>query len=130
MEISFLIAGALAAFTGMAHSVLGERLIFTRLRNGGLVPNGAAPPISERHTRILWATWHIASVFGLAFAGVLIKLALSPSGTTLRSILLIAIISAYLGSSILVLIGTKGKHPGWIALLAVAVLTWLGAGSS
>ncbi|MBD1209964.1 MAG: hypothetical protein H9535_16135 [Ignavibacteria bacterium] len=33
---------------------------------------------------------------------------------------------AFLSSSFLVLIGTKGKHLGWIILLAIALLIWLG----
>lgn len=38
-----------------------------------------------------------------------------------------AIVYANLGGSVLVLIGTKGRHPGWIALLLVAALTWVRA---
>jgi len=30
--------------------------------------------------------------------------------------------AAYLAASALVLVGTRGRHPGWIALLMVAVL--------
>ncbi len=32
-----------------------------------------------------------------------------------------------LAASGLVLIGTKGRHPGWAGLLGVAVLVWLGS---
>lgn len=28
--------------------------------------------------------------------------------------------------SVLVFVGTLGKHPGWIGLLVVALCTWLG----
>ena len=105
-----------------ASRVLGEILIFRHVRKGGLVPAMGAPPLRERNIRIIWATWHLATVFGWAFAGVLFRLAFghpSPS-----SLILSAIVFAYLGGAILVLIGTKGRHPGWIALSAVAALTW------
>ena len=36
------------------------------------------------------------------------------------------IATAVLASAALVLVGTKGRHPGWIGLLVVAVLAWLG----
>lgn len=122
MQTLLLVAGVIAAVTGLIHSVLGEILIFRHVRNGGLVPAVGAPPLRERNIRIIWATWHLATVFGWAFACVLFRLALGhPSPSVL---ILSAIVFAYLGGAILVLIGTKGRHPGWIALSAVAALTW------
>lgn len=125
MQSLYLLAGTLAAVTGLAHSVLGERLIFRHLRNGTLVPARAAAPLHERHVRILWATWHIGSVFGWGFAGVLFQLAVSPNDASLRSLMVAALCLAYAGSGLLVLVGTRGRHPGWIALLLVAVLAWV-----
>jgi hypothetical protein len=120
MQISFLVAAILAALTGLAHSVLGEILIFRHLRNGSLVPALGAPPLRERNIRILWATWHLATLFGWAFAGVLFQLALGHPISA--SLLTGAIVFAYLGGAVLVLVGTKGRHPGWVALTAVAAL--------
>lgn len=128
MQPWFLAAGLLAAMTGVAHSVLGERLIFRHLRAGSLVPTLGAPPLKERHIRILWATWHIGSVFGWAFAGVLLRLAFAPLDHSFRPLVVSAVVFAYFGASMLVLVGTKGRHPGWIALLLVAVLAWVAAG--
>jgi hypothetical protein len=117
----YLVAAvALAALVGVIHSVLGEILIFRRLP-----PHDGA---SRRHRRpfdILWATWHIASVMGWAFAVVLWKLAAMHEPSPLRGFLLLAIASAYAASGLLVLIGTRGRHPGWIALFGVALLIGL-----
>jgi hypothetical protein len=121
MQIPYLAAATLAAVTGLAHSVLGERLIFRHLRQGGLVPTLAPPPLRQRHVRILWATWHLATLFGWAFAGILLQLGLGRDKST--SLSTAAIVFAYLGGSIFVLVGTRGRHPGWIALAAVALLT-------
>jgi hypothetical protein len=60
---SLLVAAAvIATVTGFVHSLLGERLIFRHLRASSLVPSLPAPPLQSRHVRILWATWHLASV--------------------------------------------------------------------
>ena len=128
MQTLYLIAGVLAAITGLAHSALGEHLIFRHLRTGSLVPANGAPPLRERHVRILWATWHLGSVFGWAFSGVL--LALAASSASPISLLVAAVVFAYLGGAVLVFVGTKGRHPGWAALLAVALLTWVASGAA
>lgn len=130
MQALYFAAGSLALITGILHSVLGELLIFRHLRSGGLVPAMGAPPLRERNIRIIWASWHLGSVFGWAFAGILFQLAIAPHDSSLKAFVLDAIVFANLGGSLLVLIGTKGRHPGWIALLAVAALTWVGAGGA
>lgn len=124
MQIFFFAAGVLALVTGLVHSVLGEILIFRHLRSGGLVPSMGAPPLRERNIRIIWATWHLGTVFGWAFAGVLLRLAFAHHDYSIQALVVSAIVFAYLGGSFLVLVGTKGRHPGWIALLVVAALTW------
>jgi hypothetical protein len=130
VQMLFLVAGILAIATGLAHSVLGEILIFRHLRNGGIVPSMGAPPLRERNIRIIWASWHLITVFGLAFAGVLLRLAFVPQGYSLHSLIVSAIVIAYFGGAVLVLVGTKGRHPGWIALSIVAALTWLAASAA
>ncbi len=127
MHPLYTAAGTLAVVVGIVHSVLGEVLIFRHLRQGGIVPTLDAPPLRERNVRILWATWHLATVFGWAFAGVLFRLASAPDDAAVTAFLPTAIIVANAGGALLVLVGTRGRHPGWIALLAVAALTWLAA---
>ena len=126
MQTSFLAAGVLAFVVGVAHSVLGEILIFRHMRVKGLVPTVGAPLLRERHVRILWASWHIVTVFGWALGAILLQLAFSAHNIGFQAFVEHTIIFAMLASSFLVLIGTKGMHPGWLGLLGVAVLTWLG----
>lgn len=125
MQSLYWIAGLLAAVTGLVRSLLGERLIFRHLRQGTLVPTKAAMQLPERHIRILWATWHLGSVFGWGFAGPLVGPGLGH--TAPLDLLVGAAVFAYLGGAILVFVGTKGRHPGWAALLLVALLTVLAA---
>ena len=120
MNTLLFAAGLVSILVGLIHSALGEFLIFNKLRAGKLVPVLAKAPLQERHVRILWATWHIASIFGWAVGGILIKLATIDSAVSIVIADYISI--AMLASGLLVLIATKGKHPGWIGLCTVAIL--------
>ena len=108
LQMMLTIAATLAVITGIVHSVLGELLIFRHLRQGTLVPAHSTPMLRARSVRILWATWHLASVFGWAFAGILFGLATSPD-TPVSQLVVWAVIGAYTGGSMLVLVGTRGR---------------------
>lgn len=122
-------AAILAAATGVVHSLLGERLIFRHLRRSSLVPSLPAPPLQARNVRILWATWHLASVFGWALAALLWQLALEPGVALSARYVLGAVAGGFLVGALFVLVGTRGRHPGWIALGAVGVLSWAAIGA-
>ena len=125
MQAYLLAAAVTAALVGVIHSALGEVLIFRKLRNGSIIPNQAAAPLELRNVRILWATWHLASAFGFGFAAILFILASresAPDAVTAWTLIL-----SFAVGSFLVLVATRGKHPGWIGLLVVSVLTYLGA---
>jgi len=129
MNIFLFISGILCFFLGIVHSFLGEYLIFKNKRKkGNLVPLKGGVELKERHLRILWATWHLASVFGWCIGAILIKIALSKNLQNIEFVnfILQAIVYAMGMSSLLVLIGTKGKHPGWIVLLIIGILTIIG----
>ena len=118
-------AAVLAIATGVVHSLLGERLIFRHLRRSSLVPSLPAPPLQARNVRILWATWHLASVFAWALAGLLWQLAREPGAALSARLVLSASAAAFVLGSLLVLVSTRGRHPGWVALGAVGVLSWV-----
>ena len=122
----FLIAAILVVIVGIAHSILGELLIFRHLRKNRIIPTLAVPPLRERHVRILWAGWHIVTVFGFGFGVVLLWLSKSTVHGDFERLIKEVIIYSMLAGSFLVLWATNGKHPGWVGLAAVALLTWLG----
>ncbi len=130
MNLLLAAAAVLAMASGAVHSVLGERLIFRRLRQASLVPSAPAPPLQERHIRILWASWHLVSVLGWAMAALLWRLAAGTDSGLSADVLLNVIAWGFFAGSLLVLVATRGRHPGWIALAAVAVSAWLGMGSA
>ncbi|MGX1785934.1 hypothetical protein ACWIGM_04305 [Bosea sp. NPDC055332] len=125
MQVQLLAAGVLMILIGIAHSVIGEILIFRQLRAGTIVPLLAPPPLRERHLRILWANWHLCSVLGWALAALLILFATSPDLPAQALQIRIIAIATFAGS-VLVLYATKGRHPGWLGLLIASGLAWIG----
>ena len=127
MNIYFLIAGILCFVLGLVHSALGEILIFKHKRKmGNLVPTKVATELKEQHLRIIWATWHLTSIFGWCIGAFLVKIAFNQNLLDQYFIINTAI-CGMLASSILVLIGTKGKHPGWLVLMLIGTLLIIGS---
>ncbi|MFK7915173.1 MAG: hypothetical protein AB8B93_14765 [Pseudomonadales bacterium] len=114
-----VIAAGLLTATALIHSALGERLIFSRLAR-------IAPALTSRQRGILRASWHVVSVCGLAFALQLLLLAGSVLGAQYWIALTIA--AALLGSALLVLVCTRARHPGWVALALAGLLAFFGQG--
>jgi hypothetical protein len=129
MQTLLFWAGLVMALTALIHSVVGEFLIFRQLRSGGIVPTQGGPLLRERHVRILWASWHLVSILGWAIATILLAIALSPGQPLPNAWLVKVAIAASLSGSALVLLATRGRHPGWFSLLVAAILAWLGASS-
>ena len=127
MNWYFVAAGALAFVVGLVHSILGERLVFSRMRAAGFIPTNGGAVLREHHVRILWATWHVVTALGWCVAALLAWLSLPAPNHEAQSIIVPLIVASMLASSLLVLVGTKGRHPGWVGLLGVAVLAVVGA---
>lgn len=101
MSLMLLAAAALTVAIAVVHSVLGERRIFRRLRGGG------EPRLSAFQVGILWSSWHLVSLFGLALAAALFCLA-SPTGlANLLAVLRAAVIGSMVGGA-----GLVGIRPG------------------
>lgn len=128
MNTCLVAAALLASLVGLAHSVLGERWVFSRMRRDRLVPTHGGTILREPHVRILWASWHALTVLGWALACALLLLAAEPAPTPLQVGLLRVVTMAMLAAAAIVLLGTRARHPGWLGLFGVAALTWLGTG--
>lgn len=126
MNTYFLAAGLLTFLIGLVHSVLGEWMIFRRMRQGGFIPTEGGSVLREPHVRILWATWHVVSLLGFGLAALLVWLAQPAQAQLAQTFIAPTLVASLAASSTLVLIGTKGKHPGWIGLLAAAGLVAAG----
>ena len=78
------LAAAGLALVDVAQSVLGELLLFRRLRTQGRQTVGrseagtAQQVLHAPHLRILWGTWHVASVPCWALSALLWRLGTAP----------------------------------------------------
>jgi len=123
MDLYLFIAGILTFILGIVHSILGEKLIFKRLRATDLTLLSGSQALSKRHLRTLWSTWQLVTLFGFGLGSILIVLSL-PSGGSMELVsktisLTFAVSSIFWG------LGTHGKHPAWLILLIIAVLSWV-----
>ncbi len=117
---SYLAAAAiLSAVVATGHTVIGEWMVFRHMRRSLLVPVDTGPGLREFQIRILWATWHVVSLLGLALAALLWSFAQMP---TPRNEWLQLIAAAFAASGALVAFATRLQHLAWIALLLIAGL--------
>jgi hypothetical protein len=118
MHTLLLIAACLAVLLAAAHSLLGERLVFARLAQRQAP--GSADRMPDRHYAALRTTWHLTSLLGLGFAGLLFQLAgddvPDPRWLLLITLLFIAAAGYWIW-------GTRGRHPGWIVMVMIAICT-------
>lgn len=125
MNPLFLLAAAVLAVVALAHAVLGEILVFRGLRTQGVVPTAGRPVLREPQVRILWATWHLTTVLGLALSALLWRLGSMPwTDAALAAWVADVAGVATLASGLLVFYATRGRHPAWVPLMAVAALVW------
>lgn len=125
MQLSLVLAAMIAILVGVAHSVLGEKFVFSQLRQQSWVPSKPAGPLHESHVRIVWASWHALTVFGFVLAAILLRLASPVEVVQLSAFIQNAVFVGMVAAALLVLVGTKARHPGWLGLLLVGLLTWL-----
>ena len=118
-------AGALTVVVGLVHSILGETMIFRRMRTGSVAPTHGGKLIGEGHVRIIWASWHIVTLFGWLMAAILFRAAASAEHAQSYGVVLSGIALTMFVGGLLVLIATKARHPGWAGLFGVSVLIWL-----
>ena len=136
MNAYFALAGGLALIVGLAHSVLGELLIFRRLAKDSLPALAPFSLIEVRKMglagstdftrRTLRFTWHLPPVLGGGFGAILLRLSVPSSPSTHLAFVESATALSFFASSLIVLFVSRGKHPGWVVFLAIAILIWLG----
>lgn len=123
----FIFSASIVTFVvGLIHTVLGEILIFRKMKRSGFIPTDGGSVLRESNVRILWATWHALTAFGWGMAFLLLWLARHSSHDATYLLVANTVAASLLAGSALVFIGTKGRHPGWAGLLIAAILTWIG----
>ncbi len=122
MNVYLVAAAALAAIGGLLHSVLGERLVFSKLTVASLPQLLGSTVFTFRVLRLFW---HMVSVAWWGFALLMVLMAATPvDGDNQRLIWAMTLI--FLASAVLACLLSRGRHFSWGVLLIIAVLTWLG----
>lgn len=122
MNIALFSAACLTLVLGIAHSVLGEVLIFKRLRSSGSMSGGTRSDLAPRQWAALWATWHLVTLLAFGLAAILIHMSVNPSASFAG--LKTVFIATFVVSALFWVYGTSGKHPAWIVFLIIAALVW------
>ncbi|MFZ0751099.1 MAG: hypothetical protein WAM70_17175 [Pyrinomonadaceae bacterium] len=123
MNFYFVAAAVLVVGIGIAHSLLGERYILTRLFRRQNIPHLFGN--DEFTKRTLRFAWHITTVTWFGAAALLLILASNPIDESARMFSR-AIAATFLVTSIIALIGSRGRHLSWVVFLLIAVLVWMG----
>ena len=124
MSVPLIAAAVFSAAIGIAHSVLGEKLVLGPLFERGEVPKLLGS--TDFAQRTLRFTWHLTTVLLVGIGAVVAVIARLPIDQQSASIL--RILSVTFGVSTLVaLSGARGKHFSWWVFLIIAVLLWFGS---
>ncbi len=124
MSLPLLIAAVLSVLLGTAHSVLGERLLLGPLFRRGELPRLLGSATFARN--VLRFTWHLTTVLLVGIAAVIWRLASLPLDA--QAVWILRGLSVTFAVSTLVsLIGARGKHFSWWVLLIITVLLWGGS---
>lgn len=124
MNSYLLLSGVLVILLGLAHSIIGERLIFKPLRAKSATAT-ALMILPARRWAAIWSAWHLLTLFGCGLGALLIALAWRPLPADTMTTAQAVLISTFLLSAAFWIAGTKGRHPAWIALILIALTTWL-----
>lgn len=114
------IAVVLISLLGIAHSLLGERYILTRLFRRTDLPKVLG---SEEFTkRTLRFAWHLTSVAWWGLAALIVSVATGSRETTLHVLAFTALLSGVVS-----LVGARARHLSWIVFAAVSGAIYFGA---
>ena len=132
MNVALIVAGSLAIIAAAIHGVGGEVLVVRKLSTGTLPSTRFGGPGMTK--AMIHVTWHMTTIAFLTVGSVLLLSGSVLHGDTARGIALVAA-GASTGFAALA-VGLGGatqsprsllRHPGPVALTALAALAWWGA---
>lgn len=112
-----LLAALLSFLLGLAHSILGERYILTRLFRRDNLPKLFGGTAFT--TQTLRFAWHLTTILWWGFAAMLWRL---DSGHISAEFVLNTIGICSIAAALLPLIMTRGRHLSWLVLISIGVI--------
>ncbi len=102
-------AGIVLIILALAHTIIGEFLIFRHLAKGTEKHTASLAVLEQRRWYAIRSSWHLVTFLAFGFGFLLIDIA-KP----------VVIITWTIGSAaVFWFIGTRGRHPAWIVLLLI-----------
>jgi hypothetical protein len=115
---SMLLTAALLSFAlGIAHSVLGERYILTRLFRRGDLPKLFGGTAFTRRT--LRFAWHLTTLLFWGLGTILVLLGMEQATP---NHIASTIGATFLACALVTLIASRGRHLAWPVLLAIGAI--------
>jgi hypothetical protein len=111
-------ATAVVFLTGAVHSYLGERLILGPLYKHHDLPHLLGSDLLTKRT--LRFVWHLLTVAWWGLGVIILQLTMQADAASLGA----TVAATALLSASLAFIISRGRHLGWVAFLAAALLTW------
>lgn len=113
-DLLLQLSGGLALVVAVTHAVLGETKVMATAK--------IEPP---RMHALVRAVWHAGAIAWAGLAGLLF-LAPSFSSNEARHAIIVVAASVFLAGAAANAWALSGRHPGWVALLAVTILALAG----
>lgn len=114
-----LLAVFLIVLVGMAHSVLGERYILTRLFRRRLPELFGSDEFTRRTLRF---AWHLTTVAWFGFGAILLQI---HGGQLSREHVLMTVGVVFSVSAAIALVFSRGKHLSWLFFSAISIACFL-----
>lgn len=125
VSASLLGAAVATAALALVHAVGGEAMIFPhRAKFRGLPRFLGRDELALRTIRV---TWHVATILGVAIATVFARFAAVDQLDESQRFVVRVLAASLAACGLLVLAGTRGRHPGWAGFFVTAALAWAGA---
>jgi len=119
--ILLYVAAALVLLIGLAHSMLGERYVLTRLFRRGRLPRLFGGEDFTRNT--LRFAWHLTSIAWLGLGAILVLIA-RDALTADSAGLVIGVV--FLVHFAVALVASRGWHFSWVVFLAIGLISVFG----
>ena len=118
MNWAALVAAALCAGVGVAHSYLGERYILIRLFRRADLPHLFGSDVFTKRT--LRFAWHLTTLAWWGLGALVLLLAGRAPVETLGT----AVAATFAATALVTLLGSRGRHLAWPVFTAIAVAAW------
>lgn len=109
-------AAVILCLLAVAHSLLGERFIISRLLRRNDLPKVFGSASFTAQT--LRYCWHLTTVMGLGIAFLLIQLG---NGDTTAALVRTLAVTMFIATALAIIV-TRGRHLSWVGLLMAGIM--------